>query len=186
MRFVSLFCLLFALAGIAAAQDTNFSSGPQYLITASSPLFIHSIATPTLSLSAPLPAPNAPFSEALPEPTSPVAGLSASGLARIYWGPPPASEKISETASEAVTGNVSENVIESENVNEIEISSPQVPVALPASFLDTGVTAMTDAWSLRMRGYGVPLGDAAAFWKTHKPHAPRVYNNSDVQRLHQS
>jgi hypothetical protein len=180
MRFASLFCLLFTLAGIAAAQDTNFPSGPQYLITTSSPLFIHSIATPTLSLSAPLTPQSAPLSEAVPEPTSPVAGLSANGLARIFWGPPPASEKISETAGEAVNGNVAENV------NEIEITSPQVPVVLPASFIDTGVTAMTDAQSLRVRGYGVPLGDAAAFWKTHKPHSTRIYTSADVQRLHPS
>jgi|HubBroStandDraft_4_1064222.scaffolds.fasta_scaffold791042_1 hypothetical protein len=184
MRFASLFCLLFTLAGIAAAQDTNFPSGPQYLITTSSPLFIHTIATPTLSLSTPLTPQSAPFSEAVPEPTSPVAGLSANGLARIYWGPPPASEKISETVGETANGNVGENVIQNEN--EIEISSPQVPVVLPASFIDTGVTAMTDAQSLRVRGYGVPLGDAAAFWKTHKPHSTRIYTSADVQRLHPS
>jgi hypothetical protein len=45
---------------------------------------------------------------------------------------------------------------------------------------------MTDAQSLRQRGYGVPLGDAAAFWKTHKPGAPRVYTNIDIQRLRRS
>jgi hypothetical protein len=97
-----------------------------------------------------------------------VAGLSAKGLDRIYWGELPAPQKISES------------------VNEIEITSPQIPVVLPASIVNSGVTAMTDAQSLRQRGYGVPLGDAAAFWKTHKPGAPRVYTNIDIQRLRRS
>ena len=51
MRLASLFCFLIALAGISAAQDTNFPVGPQYLITGDSPMFLHPIATPTLSLS---------------------------------------------------------------------------------------------------------------------------------------
>jgi len=188
MRFASLFCLFCALAGITVAQDTNFSSGPQYLVTTSSPIFIHSIATPMLSLSAPLTTPSVPFSEAVPEPTSPVAGLSADGLARIYWGPPPASSKISETADETASGNVPENVNQnvSENVNQIELTAPQASLVLPASIVDTGVAAITDVQSLRLRGYGVPLGDAAAFWKTHKPHSTRIYTSADVQRLHQS
>jgi hypothetical protein len=52
---------------------------------------------------------------------------------------------------------------------------------LPASITDTGVTGTTTALWLRERGYGVPLGDTASYWKTHKPHAPRVFTNADVQ-----
>jgi len=50
MRLGSFFFLLFALAGVSAAQDTNFPVGPQYLITTDSTLFLRPIATPSLSL----------------------------------------------------------------------------------------------------------------------------------------
>src|SRR5579864_9125584 len=55
MRCASLFCLLVVLVGVAAAQDSSFSIGPQYLITGS-PTFARPIATPTVSLDTPLPA----------------------------------------------------------------------------------------------------------------------------------
>ena len=167
MRLGSLFCLMLALAGISVAQDTNFPVGPQYLITSASPMFLHSIATPTLSLSAPPAAVSAPATEtaAVPETASPSAGpQSQPDLTRIYWGGPKVSEP----------------------VTEIEITSAQPSAALPASIVDVGVTGVTNAQSLRERGYGVPLGETASFWKAHKPHAPRVYTNADVQRLHPS
>ena len=142
-------------------------------MTSSSPLFLRPIATPTLSLSAPLASVSAPATEPTPQPPSPFATVSSQpDLTRIFWGAP------------EVAANVSENV--TENVSEIEITSAQPTSALPASILDTGVTGMTTVQSLRQRGYGIPLGDTAAFWKTHKPHALRVYTNADVQRLHQS
>ena len=50
MRFCGLLCFLFALAGFSAAQDSNFSVGPQYLTNYGSPMFLRPIATPTLSL----------------------------------------------------------------------------------------------------------------------------------------
>jgi len=169
MRLSALFCSLLALAGISAAQDTNFSVGPQYLITSSSPMFLRSIATPTLSLSAPLASAPAPATEPAPQPPSPFATVpSQPDLTRIFWGAP----EVKETSGE--------------NVSEIEITSAQPTSALPASILDTGVTGMTTVQSLRQRGYGVPLGDTASFWKAHKPHATRVYTNADVQRLHAS
>jgi len=172
MRLAHLFCLLFALAGISAAQDTNFPTGPQYLINTDSPIFLHSIATPTLSLSTPLPSLIVPAVEPVPEPQSPTSEVAPATLSRIYWGAPSSTEQPTESAVE--------------NVSEIEIASPQTPLVLPASIVDTGVTVMTDAQSLRQRGYGVPLGDTAAYWKAHKPHAPRVYTNTDVQRLRRS
>ena len=55
MRLTTLFFVFFALAGIGAAQDTNFSAGPQYLVTGSSPMFLRSIATPSMSLEPSLP-----------------------------------------------------------------------------------------------------------------------------------
>ena len=177
MRLASFFCSIFLLTGISAAQDTNFPFGPQYLITTDSPLFLHPIATPTLSLSAPLASVSGPVTESTPQPPSPfVAVASQPDLTRIFWGEP----EVKATPA----ANVGENV--TENASEIEITSAQPTRTLPASILDTGVTAMTTVQSLRQRGYGVPLGDTASFWKIHKPRATRVYTNADVQRLHQS
>jgi hypothetical protein len=177
MRLASLLCLLFVLTGINAAQDTNFSMGPQYLITSDSPMFLHSIATPTLSLSAPAPGVSASATEAPAELSSaPAAPPFQPDLTRIYWRGP--------AVNESVDNNAGENP--SQNPSEIEITSAPLPSALPASILDTGVTGMTDAQSLRQRGYGVSVGETAAFWKAHKPHASRHYTNADVQRLHRS
>jgi len=172
MRLASCFFSLLLLTGISAAQDTNFSVGPQYLVTSSSPMFLHPIATPSLSLSTPMPSPSAPATEALPEPSSPFAGAPPQpDLTRIFWGEP---------ASEKGPGQVTENA------SEIEITSAQPAQPLPASMVDPGVTGMTTAQSLRIWGFGAPLGETASFWKTHKPHASRRYTNADVQRLHAS
>jgi len=180
MRLTTVFCLLLTLTAIGAAQDTNFSVGPQYLVTVDSPMFLRPIATPSLSLSTPPPSLNAPATEALPQPPSPTAGLPQLDLTRILWGPKEAEPKVGapEGSEPAVGGNVAENVIE---INSAEPLRP-----LPASLIDTGVTGMTTAQSLREFGYGVPLGETASFWKAHKPHAPRIYTNADVQRLHES
>jgi len=169
MRLATLFCSLLALAGFSAAQDTNFSAGPQYLMTSGSPLFAQPIATPSLSLSAPAASSGSATSAAAAAPESPAPSPVPSpafqpDLSRIYWGGP----EVAGTAS------------------EIEITSAPPTSPLPASILDTGVTGMTTVQSLRQRGYGIPLGDTAAFWKSHKPHATRVYTNADVQRLHAS
>lgn len=165
MRLVSLFYLLLVVAGISTAQDTNFTVGPQYLITTDSTLFLQPIATPSLSLSAPLPslrdaAPETPVSY---EASSASAELpSQTDFARIYWGKPQFGE----------------------NVSVVEVSSAEPERALPVSMLDVGVTELTDAQSLRERGIGVTLGEAASFWRGHRPHAEHVYTNADVERLH--
>jgi hypothetical protein len=71
---------------------------------------------------------------------------------------------------------------------------PEIPVIelartpdieAPPSMHDTGF-AVTDSASLRELRYGMTVGEAAAFWKTHKRTAPRVYTNADIQRLHRS
>ena len=48
-------CTLLVLSsqGIAFSQDTNFATGPQYLMNYGSPLLAHSISTPSLSLAGP-------------------------------------------------------------------------------------------------------------------------------------
>jgi hypothetical protein len=179
MRFGASLSFLFALAGICAAQETNFPVGPQYLITTDSTLFLRPIATPSLLLSAPLTsisavatetspapetgttsvteAPSAPTSSALPPPVN---------LSRIFWGSPETGEQVGETS------------------NRIEISGAATPSNLPASIVNAGVGELTDAQSLRARGFGVTVAEASAYWKTHKPHAPRVYTNRDIERFH--
>jgi hypothetical protein len=169
MRFCTLLCVLFAVVGISAAQDSNFSAGPQYLMNFGSPMFLRPIATPTLSLSETNPA-SLPATEPVTatETSSASAGSqSQAGLTRIYWGgQPETSEAVSETAS------------------VIEISGTQPPSNLPASIVNVGVQETVDAQALRERGYGVTVSEASSFWKTHKPHAVRVFTNRDVERLH--
>ncbi|HEX4786040.1 MAG TPA: hypothetical protein VH350_16990 [Candidatus Sulfotelmatobacter sp.] len=161
MRLGSLFCLLIALVGVCAAQDSNFSVGPQYLITGS-PIFARPVATPTLSLNTPLP----PIPD-LPQ-IGPVIGTQPyiadpvlehqADLFPIYYG----------YAMPSV----------------VEIVGAEPPRELPASIIDPGVAGITTAQSLNESGYGVPLGETASYWKAHKPRAPRVYTNADVERLH--
>jgi hypothetical protein len=167
MRLRNLWLLLI-LAGVSAAQDTNFASGPQYLITQSSTLFLHSIATPSLSFQAE--AAPAPFAApaGVPEPVSisqveetPAPLSTGVNLARIYWGPFP---DIAKQAS------------------EIEITAAELPTNLPASITNTGTTALVDEQSLRHEGYEMSLGETAAFWKAHAAHSSHTYTNKDVER----
>lgn len=164
MRLTGLFCLLVVWVGISAAQDTNFPVGPQYLVTSGSPQFARPIATPSLTLGAPLP--------------------ESPSLAEV--GPLIESQSSVATPEVAREPNLLPTYYGSSTTSVVEISSAEPPRELPPSIIDVGVTGMTDAQSLRERGYGVPLGDTAAFWKTHKPHTPRVYTNAVIQRLHQS
>lgn len=164
MRLGTLWCLLFALMGISAAQEMSFPVGPQYLLTSGDPMFARPIATPTLSFDTPLP----PI-PSLPE-VGPVIGnqpyienpevQQGPDLFPIYYGYPMPSV--------------------------IELTSTEPARELPTSIIDPGVAGITNAQSLREQGYGAPLGDTASFWKAHKPHAPRVYTNADVERLHGS
>jgi hypothetical protein len=144
---------LIVLAAICAAQDTNFSTGPQYLITGQSTMFLHSIETPSLSFG-----PSSVGAASAPAPP-----LTAETL--------PASQVI-ETPSEAPAPGAS----------EIEISGAQPPQNLPAGFIDVGVTAIVDAQSLRGEGYGISLAEAAAYWKAHGGHASHTFTNKDVER----
>jgi hypothetical protein len=154
--------LLLVLAAVSAAQDTNFAVGPQYLMNYGSPLFAQPIATPSLSLEAPLAGiPSLPAIGPAVEGQSYVANPELrhqADLFPIYYGYPMATV--------------------------VELTSGELPRELPASIVDTGVAWITDAQSLREHGYDIPLGDAASFWKVHGPHSPRVYTNIDVERLH--
>jgi hypothetical protein len=164
-------CFLLFLIGSAFAQDTNFTAGPQYLLTAS-PLLAHSIATPTLSLDAPLP-PVEPFSINVPEAPTEVPFTTnpqvehQADLIPIYYG---ADNHYG--VSTAV----------------VEISFPEGEAeslaTLPSSIVESGVTELVDAQSLRVRGHGVTVAEAAAYWKNHKLTAKRTFTNEDVKRLH--
>jgi hypothetical protein len=164
MRIATLFCLVLAVAAVCAAQDTNFSSGPQYLITFGTPTMLGSIATPSLSLSAPFPEMPGSF-EAVPvigsQPfiSNPELRHQAD-LFPIYYGYTP--------------------------ISIVELTSSELPRELPASIIDAGVVRFTDVQSLRESGIGIPLSEAASYWKSHKPHTTHTYTNADLERFHTS
>jgi len=164
MRLACCLLFVFALIGIGAAQDTNFPTGPQYLITFDSPMFARPIATPSLSLDAPL-----PDIQPLPE-IVPVIGNQP-------YIPNPMLEHQPDLLP-IFYGYAMPSVV--------ELVSPESTPELPQSITDAGVTRMIDVTSLREWGYGVTVGETASFWKSHKSHAPRVYTNADVDRLHGS
>ena len=164
-------CLLFVLLLFPAAfaQDTNFATGPQYLMTHGSSMFARPISTPTITLSGP---------------ALEVGADSATGILRagadsqtvlpplavalpridwftIYYGVKPASV--------------------------IEITSPQATESavnnIPGSIVDTGVGQVTTPQALRERGYGIPLAEAASYARM-RGHATHTYTNADIERLH--
>jgi hypothetical protein len=157
---------LFVISACAVAfgQDTNLAAGPQYLAHGS-PLFARSLSTPTLTLTGPpldVGASNA--TETL------VAGASNQtallqphadvNLFPIFYGTPQDSI--------------------------IETPFPTEPSShpLPASVVDFGVWQFTTLSSLRERGHGMTVPEAAAQGKAKSRHATRVYTNADIDRLH--
>jgi hypothetical protein len=166
---VPLCCTLLVLSavGMSLGQDTNFGTGPQYLMNYGSPLFARSISTPSLSLTGPaLEAGASNATENL------VAGADDHTTSRqfeppadlfpIYYGALPASV--------------------------VEISFPSEPSSnqLPPGILDTGVWQITTAQGLRERGYGVTMGEAAAHSKAHSRQATHIYTDADIARLHKN
>jgi hypothetical protein len=152
------------LAGLGFAQESNFASGPQYLVLGS-PLFARSLATPTLSFGSLPPGPP-PFPEPpQAEPATFTSTPELQGQANLYpifYGVP------------------QESVIE---VSYAEISEIKRP--LPGSLTDVGVSGVMDAPTLRSRALGVSLGEAAKYWRSHKgPAASRHFTNDDIERLH--
>jgi hypothetical protein len=173
MRISALLCFLL-LVGYSAAQDTNFAVGPQYLLTGS-PLLARPLATPSMSLDAPLP-PVPPSITTSPEPEAGVASTASPEVERqadlipIFYG--------ASNHYQAPGGSV------------VELSAPEGAgeslAELPASLFDSGVSGITDVQTLQMRGYGVTLGEAAKYWKTHKVPARHIFSNRDITRLHQA
>ena len=203
--------LFLILTGVALAQETNFSSGPQYLITTNSPLLLRPISTPSLTLGQ-VPTAGTGFTSAEIAVAQEIPMRSTISnqtfLSDVYWGDHPASEveglrlstpslppsetsaNLSATAaalestptnSETLPGLPAQSA---ETSSVIEISSGALPANLPASIFDAGVTAIADGQSLRERGYGIPLGDVASYWKAHRVSAARTFTTRDVERLH--
>jgi hypothetical protein len=175
MRSCGLICLLFVLVGFSVAQDTsaqgsnahdtNFSTGPQYLLQGSS-LFARPIATPSLSLSAPTPQSSSSESSTASENGGASATLPEfnhnTDLRPVYYG----DDQVS--------------VIE---VHMTEDAGTQL-AALPPRIFETGVSAMVDMETLRRREYGAMPSEVSAYWKAHKVLASRHYTNADIDRLH--
>jgi hypothetical protein len=163
MRLPQILLPLVLLVSICPAQDTNFSVGPQYLVPPNHTMFLRPIATPSMSLDAPLPGPTSlpPVSQTVTDqPHVPVyEPASQPDLFPIYYGYP-------STPVVELTGTP--------------------PSELPASLNEAGFVELSDPESLRQMGFGKAPAEAASFWKTHKRTSPRVYTNADIQRLPKS
>jgi hypothetical protein len=167
-------CLWFSLIvisawGVAFAQDTNFATGPQYLMNYGSPLFAQPISTPSMSLAGP----------PLEVGASNATGRLTAGAENQTVVLPPADALPLVDFFYFYYGTPSLDVI--------EISFPKGSPSrndLPASILDTGVWQVTTAEGLRERGFGLTLPEAAAYGKARTRHAGRVYTNADIDRLH--
>ena len=171
MRLASLSSVLLVLVAFGFAQDTNFSSGPQYLPPpGASPQFLQSIATPSLDLNA-LPANPPVFENEFPAEQPPSTGPeSQTDFARIYWTGPTLPENVSEQVSE---------------IEQTSQETNQEPAStLPAALVNVGVWAIVTPQSLGKLGYGDSLAQAAAYWKAHRTTVSHVYTNADIQRLH--
>jgi len=159
-------CLLF-LVGISDAQDSNFAVGPQYLMNYGSALFARPIATPSLTFDSSTATPEMPAENNVTASENETVSVISdfppqADLLPIYYGVPRAS------------------------VIEFSLRQPPEPapsVNLPGGFFESGGVQVTDMQSLRLRGYGVTLPEAAAYWKNQHVTTPRLYTNADTERL---
>src|SRR5579871_1271178 len=158
------------LCAAAAAQDTHFKNGPQYLLPSYEVgTWGQPISTPTMELNGTNPTLEVGASNAT---TGNVAGAENSTMNMaprgamvnyysLYYGYAPVMVVSGEN-------NVS---------NETEESS--VPAM---QGFRTGIGRVGSAQQLHYFGYGQPLGDAARAAKAHRQSAKRVYTNDDIQR----
>jgi hypothetical protein len=199
MQLRNVLFLFLIFSGVSLAQDTNFSIGPQYLVTSSLSMFLQPISTPSLSLGESQPATNEVTPTEIPaisETPMPFIPSSQTFFSDVYWGDHSTSQiedrrmttpslSLSATAENpSVTPTEAEESVPPQSVEAprvIEISSAITPANLPASITDTGVTGMTDPQSLMERGYGLSLGEFAALLKSHKKSGARVLTNEDLQ-----
>ena len=200
MRLHRVLLPLLVLAGFSVAQDTNFSVGPQYLVTIGNPMLLRPIATPSMSLSGETLA----GTSAVPTPTEPPAFAPLETvvyLDNVYWGEhkpdevvarrvEPPSMSPGQTAwymnfvsSQLTPPAPAETTASAAGSSVIELTGAPMPANLPASILDVGVTGSTAALAFQERAYDIPLGDVAAYWKSHRRSSARIFTNSDVIRL---
>ena len=208
MRLQALPLLLLLVAVSSFAQDTNFSTGPQYLVTSENAMFLRSIATPSLNLSAQTLA----GTTEVPSPVEIPALASAENtvyLHDVYWGEhrpeesfvprlEPPSMAPDQTAwymnyvanqtaapSQLLVAESAESSDSSPQLapgpNVIELTGGPLPANLPTSMFDPGVTGTINVESLPQRGYGVSLGEVAAYWKAHKRHSSHVITEEDLR-----
>jgi hypothetical protein len=164
--------IVLSAMGAAFGQDTNFATGPQYLITHGPTMFAQPISTPSLSLAGPplqvgatsATAELTAGAEDQTAPLTPSDALPPVNFFSFYYG--------------TYFGMPASNVI------DISFKGPSpVRSELPASILDVGVWQITTPQALRERGIGVTLPEAAAYGKAHPRHATHVYTNADIDRL---
>jgi hypothetical protein len=159
--------LLLSTLGIALGQDTNFASGPQYLINGS-PLFARSISTPSIALS------DSPLQVGASNAT----GILIAGAGDQTVLPPAADALPKADLLPIYYGTHAPSVIEISLVSEASANE------LPASILDTGVWEVATVETLHARGYGLTVVEGAAYGKAHTRRGARVYTNADIDRLH--
>lgn len=199
-----LFLVLFfvTLTGFSLAQDTNFTQGPQYLIVNASPMFMHSIATPTMSFGSTSSDPYHGTELAASQTASPTTTANAF-VGDVFWGERNPSEAMQPRISTPIltaeqtafytyaTANGVAAALSAPPVvplepptgsTVIEITSAQMPSNLPLSIFDPGVSSMVDPKSLRDRGYGISLGEFAAQLRAHKRPAKHIFTNDDLHK----
>jgi len=201
--------ILLLLAVPLFAQDTSFSTGPQYLVTTGNPMLLRSIATPSLNLSAETLA----GTTEVPTPVELPALASAENIVYlhdVYWGehnpdesfvprlqppnmaPDQTAWYMNYVANQAAPPSQLSNPESTESAassseltagpNVIELTGGPLPTNLPASMFDPGVTGMSNPELVQQRGYGVSLGEVAAYWKAQKRHASHVITDEDLRR----
>ena len=175
MRFLfccTIFCFTIVLSflGTAFSQDTNFSTGPQYLMNFGSPLFARPISTPSMTLSGP----------SLEIGADNASGVLIAGAENQTALPSLAVAQPKIDLFPTYYGVTAVSVIEVSFAEDVGASGNQ----LPGSISDNGVFGETTAQALRERGYGVSLVEAAAYQKAHAGHPARVYTNDDIERMH--
>lgn len=188
---VSFCCMFLGTAfvlsfGTAFAQDTNFATGPQYLINGdptnhASPLFARSISTPSMSLAGP------PLEAGASNSTE---GLIAGADTQTFVPQPHPAVNLSPIYYTEVSPSDLTLSFLAEPFPGLPQQTPPTPLPepssnrLPPSVLDNGVWLMTTAQALRERGYGITVAEAATFDKARTRHATHIYTNADTDRLH--
>jgi hypothetical protein len=194
MRVCFCVTILISALSVGSAQDTNFASGPQYLINQTSgyassyspitgaklngsvnygpadygtSFFLRPISTPSFSFSTP------PLEVGATNAT----GVLIAGAENQIVLPPSAVAEPKFDLFPILYGQSAVQQI------EISFSEASSTAELPTSITEDGVAQMTTAHALELRGYGVTIAQAAAASKARAVHATRSYTNADIESL---